>query len=310
MSLLTRKRVILAKIETTYGVDPTPTGSANAILIRNLNVQPLSTELASRDLVRPFLGNFQQLNASSHVELDFEVEAAGAGSAGTVPGYGALLRACGMSETVTAGTKVEYAPISAGFESVTIYFNVDGVLHKVTGSRGSVELSLNAKQIPVFKFKFIGIYNAPSDTALPTVSYSAFQTPLAANSSNTPTFSLYSISPVLEAFSFNLGNQVDFRALIGNSYVQITDRKAAGQVTFEAVAIATKDFFTISQQATLGAVSLVHGTTGGNKVQIDLPSINLQNPTYQDSQGVQMLQSNYNALPSSSGNDEFKITVL
>lgn len=310
MSLLTRKRVILAKIETTYGTDPTPTGAANAILVRNLNVTPLSTELVSRELVRPFLGNFEQLNASTHVELDFEVEAAGAGTAGAAPGYGALLRGCGMSETITVGTKVEYAPISAGFESVTIYFNVDGVLHKITGSRGSVEFTLNAKQIPVFKFRFVGIYNAPTDTALPAVTYTAFQTPLAANSTNTPTFSLYSYSPVLEAFNFNVANQVDYRALIGNSYVQITDRKAAGQVTFEAVSIATKDFFSISQAATLGAVSMVHGTTAGNKVQLDLGQINLTNPSYQDSQGVQMLQANYNAIPTTAGNNEFKLTIL
>jgi hypothetical protein len=40
MPLLTRKRLIVAKIESTYGTDPTPTG-ANAILVRNLEITPL-----------------------------------------------------------------------------------------------------------------------------------------------------------------------------------------------------------------------------------------------------------------------------
>ena len=66
MPLLTRRRTILAKLENTYGVDATPTGSANAILIRNLNVTPLNAEVASRDLVRPYLGNSEQLIASKH----------------------------------------------------------------------------------------------------------------------------------------------------------------------------------------------------------------------------------------------------
>lgn len=309
MALLTRKRVILAKIETTYGVDPTPTGAANAILIRNLNVTPQSTQLVGRELIRPFLGNFEQLQASTHVELDFEVEAAGSGTAGAAPGYGCLLRACGMSETITVSTKVEYKPVSASFESVTIYFNVDGVLHKITGARGDVELTINSAQIPVFKFKFVGIYNAPSDVALPSVTYTSFQQPLVANTTNTPSFSFFGVTPVLQDFSFQLGNQVDYRTLIGSQYVQLTDRKAAGQVTFEANAIATKDWFTTAIGNNLGALSITHGTAAGNKVIVASSNVDLLQPTYTDNNGVQMIQVGYVMTPSTAGNDEFTLTV-
>lgn len=309
MTLLTRKRVVLAKIETTYGVDPTPSGSANAILVRNLNVTPQSTQLVGRDLIRPYLGNFEQLMASTHVELDFEVEAAGAGTAGTVPGYGCLLRACGMAETVTAGTKVEYKPVSSGFESVTVYFNVDGVQHKITGARGDVELTINSSQIPVFKFKFVGIYNAPTDTALPTVAYSGFQTPLVANTVNTPAFTFFGVSPILQDLSFQLGNQVDYRTLIGSQYVQLTDRKAAGQVTFQADTIATKDWFTTALGNGLGAMSITHGTTAGNKIVLTSSTVDLLTPTYTDNNGVQMIQTGYVLTPTTAGNDEFVLSV-
>ena len=309
MALLTRKRVILAKIETTYGVDPTPTGALNAILVRNLNVTPQSTQLVGREVIRPYLGNFEQLQASTHVELEFEVEAAGSGAAGTAPGYGALLRACGLSETVTASTKVEYKPVSTGFESVTVYFNVDGVLHKITGARGNVDMSITTAQIPVFKFKFVGIYNAPTDSALPTVSYSNFQTPLVANTTNTPSFSFFSVSPVLQDFSFQLGNQVDYRTLIGSQYVQLTDRKSSGQVTFEANTIATKDWFTSAIGSTLGALSITHGTTAGNKVILASSTVDLLAPSYTDNNGVQMLQVGYVLTPSTAGNDEFTLTI-
>jgi len=307
--LLTRKRVILAKIETTYGVDSTPTGATNAILIRNLNVQPQATQLVGREIIRPFLGNFEQLEASTHVELDFEVEAAGSGAAGTAPGYGVLLRACGLSENITASTKVDYKPVSSAFESATIYFNVDGVLHKITGSRGNVELTINSAQIPVFKFKFVGIYNAPTDTALPTVSYSSFQTPLVANSTNTPAFSFFGATPVLQDLSFQLGNQVDYRTLIGTQYAQITDRKAAGQVTFEANTIATKDWFTTALANGLGALSITHGTTAGNKIILSSSTVDLLQPTYTDNNGVQMLQIGYVMTPSTAGNDEFNLSI-
>lgn len=309
MPLLTRKRVILAKIETTYGTDPTPTGAANAILVRNLNVTPQSSQIVGRDIIRPYLGNFEQLMASTHVELDFEVEAAGSGTAGTVPAYGALLRACGLAETVTASVKVDYKPVSSAFESVTIYFNVDGVLHKITGARGDVELTINSGQIPVFKFKFVGIYNAPTDTALPTVTYTGFQTPLVANTVNTPTFSFFGVSPVLQELTLQLGNQVDYRTLIGSQYVQLTDRKAAGQVTFEANTIATKDWFTAGLANTLGALALTHGTVAGNKVVLASSTVDMIQPTYVDNNGVQMVQCGYVLTPTTAGNDEFTITI-
>lgn len=309
MALLTRKRVILAKIETTYGVDPTPTGAANAILVRNLNVTPQSTQLVGRELIRPFLGNFEQLQASTHVELDFEVELAGSGAAGTVPGYGPLLRACGLSETVTASTKVEYKPVSTGFESVTIYFNVDGVLHKITGARGDVEIMINSAAIPVYKFKFVGVYNAPTDTALPTVSYSSFQTPLVANTTNTPSFSFFGVTPVLQDLSFQLGNQVDYITRIGLQYVQMTDRKAAGQMTFQADTMAFKNWFTTALGDGLGPLSITHGTAAGNKVILASSNVDLLQPTYTDNNGVQMIQVGYVMTPTGSGNDEFTLTI-
>lgn len=309
MPLLTRRRTILAKTETTYGVDPTPTGSANAILIRNLNVTPLNAELASRDLVRPYLGNSEQLIASKHVQLDFEVELAGSGTAGTAPAYNVLLKACGLAET-DGVSDVVYAPVSSGFGSATIYFNIDGVLHKVTGARGNMEITINARAIPFMKFTFTGIYNAPSDAALPTVDYSAFQTPLAANTSNTTNFSFFSFAGVLESLSLNLGNEITYRSLIGSESVIMTDRKVSGTAVFEAPLTATKDFFAAALASTLGALSITHGTTAGNKFQIASSRIDIANPTYTDNNGIHMLSVPFVAVPSSTGDDEVSFTVL
>ena len=119
MPLLQRKRVILAKIETTYGVDPTPTGAANAILVRNLNVTPQEADFTDRDLVRPFLGRSEQLPAAIRAMLDFEVEVAGAGTAGVAPGYGPLLRGCGFAESVLAAAE-EARHLAVGFQHVDV----------------------------------------------------------------------------------------------------------------------------------------------------------------------------------------------
>jgi hypothetical protein len=56
-----RNTAILAKIESTYGTDSTPTEGANAILISNCQHQPAERANVDRDLVRPYMGASEQL---------------------------------------------------------------------------------------------------------------------------------------------------------------------------------------------------------------------------------------------------------
>jgi len=386
MPLLQRKRVILAKIESSYGVDPTPTGAANAIMVRNLNVTPQDADFVDRNLVRPYLGRSEQLPAAIRAMIDFEVEIAGAGTAGTAPGYGPLLRACAFSENalasaltgtaqaggtntitlaaagssavddfylgmpirITGGTgsgqssmivdyngttkvatvltnwttqptatstysidaNVAYAPISSNFESVTIYLNVDGVLHKMTGARGTVSVSLKAKDIPVYKFTFTGLYNTVTDTAAPTPAYTAFQTPLTVTNVNTTPFALHGYAAVLSELSVDMANQVVHRTLVGGSEaVLITDRAVQGNVTIEATTVAAKDWWTAAKNATVGALDITHGTAAGNKVRMGSARVQLTKPTYSDMDGVAMVGMGANFIPSSQGNDEFLVSV-
>lgn len=380
MSLLTRKRTVLAKIESAYGTDPTPTGAANAVLIKNLTLVPIAASLVGRDLIRPYLGNSEQLLAEKYVTMDFEVEFAGSGCLGRLPGYDALLRACGFTKATTqvscsivvatlvatvtkathgyavgnkvlisgctdtalnieatiltvptantftyaaagatdaspaAGspklnTQVVYSPVSASFESVTMYYNVDGVLHKLTGCMGTFDISAAVKTIPTFKFTMTGIYNAPTDTAAPTVDFTTFQIPKVVNTQNTPGFTLFTYTGLLESMSMSLANQVSYITLVGSESVKILDRKPGGNFLFEAPTITAKDFFTLVSDNTSGAMQFIHGSAIGHKVQIDAPSVLLGNPSYQDSNGVQMLSAPYTAQPTSAGNDELTITV-
>lgn len=311
MALLNRKRTILSKIETVYGTDPIPTGAANAILVKNINVTPLSSNLVSRDLIRPYMGNFENLVAAAYGKLDFEVELAGSGTTGTVPAYGQLLRACGMSETVSAGVSVTYAPISAALESVTNYFNIDGTLHKMLGSRGTFSVALSNLGIPMIKFSFQGLYSPVTDAAAPSVTLTAWQLPLAVNNVNTTNLTLQGFAGmVMSDLSVDIANTVIFRSLVGGTeQVLITDRKPAGSITFEATTVAAKDWWTGARAAATGALSITHGTVAGNKVTIAAPKVQITAPTYADKDGVAMIQAGLVLVPS-AGNDELTITVL
>ena len=309
MPLLSRKRLILAETETTYGTDPTPSESSNAILVRNVEVTPLETETVNRELIRPFLGQSDQLLAQQRVLINFEVELAGSGTAGTAPAYGPLLEACRCTETIVASTSVTYAPNSdAAPSSVTIYFNNDGVLHKATGCRGTFTLNCEVGQIPFIAFEMTGIYNAPSDSAISGPTYSNQAAPLVFKNGNTSSFQVFSYAGALQSLSFEVANEVIYRELVGGTKsIEVVNRAPSGECLVEATTIATHDFFSDATGGSTGNLQFVHGATGGNIVTFTASQIDLGGPSYTDQDGIQMLTLPYIATPTSSGNDEFSL---
>ena len=308
MALLTRKRVILIEAESSYGTDPTPTAT-DAVLVRDLTITPQNSDLVSRELIRPYLGASEQLLANTRVECTFAVELTGSGAAGTAPRYGRALKACGLSETVVANTRVTYAPVSSSFSSVTIHYNIDGVRHKVTGARGTVELSAEVGQIPVLNFSMQGIYNAPTDTALPTVTYGNQASPLIFKNGNTSSFELLSFGGALQSVNFDLGNELIYQELVGGTkQVLLVDRQATGTVTIQAPTISQKDYFAAALvDSSLGNLQFTHGTTAGNIVQFTSSKVDIGDVNYGDIDGIASLEIPFTLVPSTTGNDELAL---
>jgi len=276
--------------------------------VRNLEITPLQSDIVQRELIRPYLGNYEQLLAQTRVQVTFEVELAGSGAAGTAPAYGPVLKACGLSETVVATTSVTYAPVSTSFSSVTIYFYQDGIRHIVTGARGTFTLNGQVGAIPTIAFTMTGIYNAPTDTALATPTYANQATPLIFKNGNTTSFSAFSYSGALQSIDLNLGNEIVYRELIGGTKeVLITDRKPAGTMSIEAVLLATKNYFTVSTGSATGSVSFQHGTTAGNIATLTMAQSDLADASYAELNGIAMLNLPYVATPTAAGNDELSL---
>lgn len=306
MPQLMRNAVVLYKEETTYGTDPTPTGAANAILVRDLDLTPMEQELDGRDLIRPYLGNSEDIPVSRHLAVSFSVELATSGTAGTAAAIGPLLKACGFAEA-DGVSDVIYTPRSTAFNSGTLYVNIDGVLHEANGCMGSVVFSLDARTIPMARFTFRGLYVPVIDAAAPTAVYTAFKKPLPINKQYT-TLTLHGLSAVVETLQIDMKNEFPYRNLIGYEGVTINDRKPDGSISMEMVKVATKNWMSIMDLATSGSMQLIHGTTAGSIVQIDAPNVTLVQPRFSNNQGVQMLQANLKFNPGSAGNDEITIT--
>ncbi|MGX9694526.1 phage tail tube protein [Achromobacter anxifer] len=310
MAKKTRNSVVLAKLQTTAGTAAQPAGATDAVMVRSLTATPLSAEFVERELLRPYMGNSGQIATTQYAQLEFEVELAGAGTAGKAPAWGPLLRACGFAETVTVGTDVRYLPVSTDFELITLHYFLDGLFHKIVDARGTVAFDLTAKSIPVLRYRFMGAYVPITDGAMPAgVDFSAFQIPKAVNKANTPAWSLGAYSGCLQSMTFDVANQLVWRSLIGCEGAEITDRKPTGKLVLELPRIADLDWPTMVLSGAGSPLSVTHGVAAGHIVEIKASAAQMTNPTYSDQEGVAMLNLDTNINPGTAGNDELEIIV-
>jgi hypothetical protein len=115
----TRPQTLLAKVESSEGVDPTPTAAANAIKVENVNWTETPNVIQSNevsgalDVSPPLIGGVK-----TAVTFDVWVKARALGS--TAPDMSPLLKACGMTETLTT-TSIPAAPeaLAAGGSTTT-----------------------------------------------------------------------------------------------------------------------------------------------------------------------------------------------
>lgn len=101
-------------------------------------------------------------------------------------------------------------------------------------------------------------------------------------------------------------NTVTPRFLIGSESVIISDRRTTGTAVVEAASLATADWFARAIARTRGSLSLIHGKTAGNIVEISAPAIEIGKVTQGQTDGI----LNY-SLPLSlcpvTGMDELRI---
>lgn len=311
MTLLARKKLILAKVETAYGTDSAPTGAANAILTTGLQVTPMQGEDRSRELDTPHFGAQPTIPVGLHTTVTFAVELEPSGTAGTAPGWGVLMRACAMAQTIVAGTSVTYNPITATpHDSLSIYINLDGVSHVLLGARGSVKLVMAAQAIPKLEFTFQGLWTLPTDDAAPTPDYAAFKKPLVASVANTPVFTVNGVALRMKDLSLDLANTVENRFLVGGTdEVIIIDRAPMIEMLVEAKNMATFNPFSLARDQATVPLVLQHGVAAGRRATLNVPLLQLQRPDgYGEDQGRLMAPLKGIALPN-AGNDEFTLVL-
>lgn len=208
------------------------------------------------------------------------------------------------------GASVVYRRITDNPESGTLYFNIDGVLHKFLGARGNVSASFTVDEIPKMTFNFQGLFVPVTDAAAPSVVLTGWKQPQVVNYRNTPVALVHGYAAGMQSLAFDMGNQIAFHSLINvQEKMLLSDSTPSGSISIEATTVADKNWWDIAQNATLGPVVLQHGTLAGNKFGVVMPAAQIAEPKYGNKNNIAMFDANLIPTPV-SGNDELCLSAF
>jgi hypothetical protein len=317
------------RIRVSCGIEDSYAGSTvidTPILWRGEPKWEIEGDMVDRDLVRDFLGAAEQIPANARSKLTGQTELWAAGAAGTAPAWGGMMRACGMAETISAGNRVEYTPVSQSLESLRLKVNNDGVQYITKGNVGTATLTLEAGALPVIDWDFRGVKVAHSEVAFGTPStMAAWKKPQVIRDENAgallrsctytagalATGSVYN----LRSMKIDLGNTIDYSEELTNAEgwgqrQMITKREVTGEALFAVTAaqeVAIRNDIANGVEASLG---FKLGSVAGQKLVFFGRAVQLTTPQMETYNGMAYLRCGCRFLPSATGNDEFILAVM
>lgn len=299
--------VALLKIETTYGTAPTM-AAADAILLMEPQLQ-IEAQQLERNIAKPFFGGNPFVLVGKVIRLQAMVDLIGSATPGNASPLSALYRVCGHSEVLVPGTSATYAPVSTGIASATVDFFWAGERHRMTGARGTMDMTFEIDNYGRAQVVLTGIYQGPIDAAPPAgISFAAFQTP---QSIDTPNWSVAVGAYQAHARSLNInqGGQVSRVATSESTQILITGRQSSGQlIAMKDADLSVWNPDSIAEAHTIATiVAAITGSAGRNvsitaRCQLGMP--NRGSPV----EGLAAYQIPLSVIPSGAGGDEYSFT--
>lgn len=302
---------LLAKIESAYGTDPTPTAADDGVrAVGNLFVSPEWAFPNNREdtVSNSLIGVAPGTPAGRIATLDFRVQLMGAGAAyasGTPvrPECDALLMACGFARTHTdtsSSEKIDYDLADTGHSSVTLWVYDGGKLWKIVGCRGNMTWSPQAGGLGEVQFVMQGLLStAPTEVAVPSITYDAVVPPVGVGMG----FALVpsggsSWTPRTAGLEITTGHTIerldDVSSADGIERFEIV--RTEPMLSFQARTADLSDYpyFTLASARTVHTVDATLGSTQYNRVKLDCELAYLEaDPSPGEESGVSATQKQY-----------------
>ena len=313
-NLRVSNEVVLAKVETTYGVDAAPVPATNAVMVMNVAFNNKPLRMVNRPAIRGFLAELQRVFAGQLGQIKFDVEIKGSGAAGTAPELDPLLRACGLAQTINVGVSVVYQPRSTGFESTTVYWYEGGrKLHKLTGCVGNMKLKADTGGLPVLSFELTGHVANPTDQTQPVPT---FNTHVPVPAINISAFALGAVSSInVRKLELDLGWKVvtppALAAADGYGQIQLTSRFPNGTLELDAELASVIDLDTqLSSGTTWTLASGTFGSVAGNKWALASAANGMLwlDRNFAEAEGMRVRSMPFQLVESAAGNDDVTLT--
>lgn len=236
-----------------------------------------------------------------------EVFLADIGNTLTFTDTGAFAPVAGYAIPVADATKgTSYQPISASFESSSVYFYEGGILFKMSGVRGYFDWDIVIKTYAKAKVKLTGILSViPADGAFPTgINWNVFGTPTPINTESW-LVQANGININTISCSVTCGAEIAIHEGSETREVYYADRKPAGTLrVMKDLALATWNPWAIAES--LQIISLTNRIIGVSGASLNNPMrIQLEYPKPVDENGILAYDIPFNCVPSTGGNDEF-----
>jgi len=284
--LLTRVRVLAAKVEATPGTAESLAADDAAFNVFDAQMQP-QMELAER----PQQGGFSRLPSVPGARLGvcrFSLDLYSGG--GAQPAWAEVfLLACGFKWNTTKYV-LDAVPVGAagsGQKTITIGLYENGVVKKIHGAMGNAKFICPSGKVARVEFEFTGIWNAPADIAILSPTYPAYA-PLRFYSS---ALTIGSWNPAVSELALDLGNQVvmreDSTKASGYAYANITNRLPVVTIDPEAGLVATHDLYGKFLAGTEGAFSFSLNNADGDAAAFAATEAQFRQPQEADRNGLQ-----------------------
>ena len=306
--MLTSREVILVKREVTYNIDPIPSPILNAMLIGNPSWAHEGLRMNERNVVKDTNAVKQHIFGGTLKTITLEIELKGSGVATAAPEFGILFEACSYVETIGA-SDVSYAPTSdpASQESVTVSYYQDGLLHKLTGCRGTFSLNIETGAIPMATFTLTGHSVAPTDVAIVTPTLDVTE-PVAVKGNS---FTVDGYAAAISSLAFDAGVEVStpssMSASDGYGEIRVGKRDLNGSFDPEMELVADNDFYghmLAGNKLALASGSI--GSVAGNIFAITMPAVYYRDAANGDRDGVRTYELPFGAVED-TGDDEMQI---
>lgn len=306
--LLFKRAVVGAKVEAVEGTAETLVAADFDIEAENIAIGP-DLPFFPKEAVSPSLSKFIGTSGGPRLNrITFETEIRGSGTNTTPPSWGVLLRGCGLGETIGV-SEVDYDPVSTGWETLTLAVNIDGVEFKIHGAMGTFRLTEISGEPGKIAWEFLGVYNEPTDVALPVVP--SYDDQIAEAFVNA-TATLGGTAFLFKTLEVDIANVLTPReqpsALHGVFSVRITDRAPTFSIDPEMDVVATENFFNDLTTNVEQALQVIHGLTAGNIFELNAPAAQYEGLEPVDRDGILVLNASGRLNRNlAAGDDEMNI---